>query len=79
MCTRRLRAGRWLTLIARGDRRYFAARAQPSLPRMFWAWVGVRSMRERAAEVGGSCAVEAPRSGGTRVYAQLRCKAPSVS
>jgi two-component system NarL family sensor kinase len=33
--------------------------------------VGLSSMRERAAELGGSCTVEAPPSGGTRVRAYL--------
>ncbi len=35
------------------------------------AGVGLSSMRERAAELGGSCAVEALPSGGTRVAATL--------
>jgi signal transduction histidine kinase len=36
--------------------------------------VGLSSMRERAAELGGWCAVEAPASGGTRVRACLPCE-----
>jgi len=35
--------------------------------------VGLSSMRERAAELGGWCKVEAPASGGTRVRAFLPC------
>ena len=35
--------------------------------------VGLSSMRERAAELGGSCTVEALASGGTRVRAYLPC------
>ncbi len=35
--------------------------------------VGLSSMRERAAELGGTCTVEAPASGGTRVRAYLPC------
>ncbi len=35
--------------------------------------VGLSSMRERAAELGGWCTVEALASGGTRVYAYLPC------
>ena len=37
------------------------------------AGVGLRSMQERAGEVGGSCAVEALPSKGTRVQASLPC------
>ena len=33
--------------------------------------VGLSSMRERAEELGGSCVVESPISGGTRVSARL--------
>ena len=33
--------------------------------------VGLSSMRERAAELGGDCLVEADREGGTRVFATL--------
>jgi signal transduction histidine kinase len=35
--------------------------------------VGLSSMHERAAELGGWCTVEAPDSGGTRVRAYLPC------
>lgn len=35
------------------------------------AGVGSTSMRERAAELGGSCTIEAPPGGGTRVHAIL--------
>ncbi len=37
------------------------------------AGVGLRSMQERAVEVGGSCVVEALTSKGTRVQASLPC------
>ncbi len=33
--------------------------------------VGLRSMRERAAEVGGVCSVRSPAEGGTAVHAWL--------
>jgi signal transduction histidine kinase len=33
--------------------------------------VGITAMRERAAELGGTCVVEAVSSGGTRVYSRL--------
>jgi signal transduction histidine kinase len=33
--------------------------------------VGITAMRERAAELGGTCVVEAVPSGGTRVYSRL--------
>jgi signal transduction histidine kinase len=35
--------------------------------------LGMRSMQERAAELGGRCTVEAGAGGGTRVYARLPC------
>lgn len=35
--------------------------------------VGLSSMRERAEELGGSCVVESPSAGGTRVRAALPC------
>ncbi|HEV2237388.1 MAG TPA: histidine kinase [Ktedonobacterales bacterium] len=41
------------------------------LPPARQSGVGLNSMRERAAELGGSCTIEAARSGGTRVYARL--------
>jgi signal transduction histidine kinase len=41
------------------------------LPVEYRAGVGLRSMRERAEEVGGKCAVESVSSGGTSVRAQL--------
>jgi signal transduction histidine kinase len=36
--------------------------------------LGLTSMRERALEVGGSCIVESPPGGGTRVLARLPCQ-----
>ena len=41
------------------------------LPRNFHAGVGITAMRERAAELGGSCTVETVPPGGTRVYVFL--------
>lgn len=41
------------------------------LPPQFHAGVGMLSMRERAAELGGWCAVESPPTGGTIVRAYL--------
>lgn len=41
------------------------------LPPTYHAGVGISAMRERAAELGGSCIVETLEHGGTRVYAQL--------
>ena len=41
------------------------------LPSSFHAGVGINAMRERAAELGGSCIVETITNGGTRGLAQL--------
>ncbi len=41
------------------------------LPRSLHAGVGINAMRERAAELGGSCTVETLATGGTRVSARL--------
>ena len=41
------------------------------VPEEHHAGVGLTSMRERAAEVGGICAIEAAPGGGTRVQARL--------
>lgn len=41
------------------------------LPHRYQVGVGLTSMRERAAELGGTCVVEARRQGGTRVAAKL--------
>ena len=46
------------------------------LPAAYRIGVGLRSMRERAAELGGSCVVEARPGGGTLVRAQLPVEAP---
>ncbi len=37
----------------------------------YHAGVGISAMRERAAELGGSCVIEDVATGGTRVYARL--------
>jgi two-component system, NarL family, sensor kinase len=41
------------------------------LPAGYHSGVGITAMRERAAELGGTCVVEAVPSGGTRVYSRL--------
>ena len=41
------------------------------LPSNFHAGVGISALRERAAELGGSCVVESRTNGGTRVSARL--------
>jgi len=41
------------------------------LPNALQSGVGLSSMRERAAELGGTCRIEALPSGGTRVQARL--------
>jgi two-component system, NarL family, sensor kinase len=41
------------------------------LPRAPKLGVGLRSMRERAAELGGTCEVGPAPGGGTRVHARL--------
>lgn len=41
------------------------------LPPQYQAGVGLRSMRERAAEVGGTCAAETLKNGGVRILARL--------
>ena len=40
--------------------------------------VGLTSMRERAAELGGRCAVDEPSAGGTRVSVWLPLRVPAV-
>lgn len=49
------------------------------LPPVRRAGVGLLSMRERAAELGGTCDVETRASGGTRVLARLPITHPSPS
>ena len=41
------------------------------LPSNFIPGVGLRSMRERAEELGGSCVIERCMNGGTRIWARL--------
>ena len=41
------------------------------LPANYHAGVGINAMRERAAELGGTCVVENVAGGGTRVLATL--------
>ena len=66
-------ASRCAVSIAAGDRdlvvevRDDGAGIDPGRP----AGVGLRSMRERAAELGGECAIAVPAAGGTLVRARL--------
>ncbi len=66
-------ASRCVVSIATGDRdlvvevRDDGAGVDPARP----AGVGLRSMRERAAELGGECAIAVPAAGGTLVRARL--------
>jgi two-component system NarL family sensor kinase len=46
------------------------------LPAGLRAGVGLRSMRERAAELGGTCVIEPVLTGGTRVFARLPVATP---
>ena len=62
-CSVRLVGGADLTVVVEDDGRGF-----PTSPR---AGVGLTSMRERAAELGGECRVEPRPGGGTRVVARL--------
>ena len=62
-CTLRLACNGALELEVRDD-----GRGLPDQPR---AGVGLTSMRERAAELGGTCTVEAVAGGGTLVRAHL--------
>jgi len=41
------------------------------LPARLRPGIGLTSMRERAAEVGGTCMIESMPGGGTRVFARL--------
>jgi signal transduction histidine kinase len=47
------------------------------LPAGWRAGVGMNSMRERAAELGGTCVVESPQAGGTHVLARLPLRSPA--
>lgn len=62
-CTVRVAGGPDLTLVVEDD-----GRGLPASPR---AGVGLASMFERAAELGGACLVEPRAGGGTRVVARL--------
>ena len=48
------------------------------LPAVVRPGIGLGSMRDRAAEVGGTCVVESSPGGGTRVRARLPLGAPTV-
>jgi len=45
----------------------------PARTQTHGAGLGMRSMQERAAELGGRCVIEPAAGGGTRVYARLPC------
>jgi signal transduction histidine kinase len=62
-CSLRLVGGEDLTVVVEDDGR--------GLPTERRAGVGLASMRERAAELGGECRVESRPGGGTRVVARL--------
>lgn len=65
-CRVRLRLDHGLCLEIRDD--------GAGLPKGSHLGVGLTSMRERAAELGGSCVIEPAPSGGTRVVARLPLK-----
>jgi signal transduction histidine kinase len=69
-CLIRLTPGETLQLEIKDDGR--------GIPTTRLAGVGLRSMHERAVELGGSCSVEAIPGGGTRVYALLPCVLPGA-
>jgi two-component system NarL family sensor kinase len=46
------------------------------LPAGYQAGIGLASMRERAAELGGSCTIQPGPAGGTRVLARFPLPAP---
>lgn len=48
------------------------------LPEGVRAGVGLTSIRERAAELGGLCEIESPEGGGTRVWVRLPLVSPPV-
>jgi signal transduction histidine kinase len=49
----------------------------PGLPAQLTPGVGLRSMRERAEEVGGRCEIRSASGGGTFVYAELPVPPPA--
>ena len=63
LCVVRLTLGSGLTVEIRDD-----GAGLPASPR---AGVGLQSMRERAEELGGECAIESAPAGGTRVRVRL--------
>lgn len=62
-CAIRLRLDGGLTVEVVDDGKGVSAQAHPG--------VGIDAMRERAAELGGTCVVESAPSGGVRVFARL--------
>lgn len=70
-CSLRLSGGDDLTVVVEDD-----GRGLPTEPR---PGVGLVSMHERAAELGGECRVEPRPGGGTRVVARLPLVAPRLA
>jgi signal transduction histidine kinase len=62
-CAIQLRLDDGLTVDISDDGKGVSAQARPG--------VGINSMRERAAELGGTCAISTAPQGGTRVFARL--------
>jgi signal transduction histidine kinase len=62
-CTVRVRAGESLEIVVSDDGVGLSAQSRPG--------VGLRSMRERAEELGGACVVDSPPEGGTTVRTSL--------
>jgi len=64
----------WLSVVGVGGRQALSVEVcddGTGLPADHRAGVGLASMRERAAELGGVCTIDAPPGGGTRVSAWL--------
>lgn len=60
-----------VSLLANGDLQLVIQDDGAGLPAEYHAGVGLTSMRERAAELGGTCVIESAANRGTRVEARL--------